>query len=311
LEGESSSPAIVTSGVPQGTVLGPLLFLTYINDLPDKLTSQVRLFADDCLVYQPITSDKDIDSLQRDLHLLEDWQNEWLMNFNPSKCCTITFGNRNPPKRQYEFCGELLSSKESHPYLGIELQNTLNWNKHTQNATRKAQKILGVIRRNLWSCSEEVKTTAYLSLVRPHLEYAVASWDPHTELNIKALERIQRQAARFCKRNYVREEGTVTRILGELGWGKLQDRRKIQRLCMLYKITNNLVAIPSAQYMKPNLRNTRGHHLKFHEQHATKEVYKYSFFPRTIQEWNQLPADVVNSRNVKAFKEKITEHLMK
>ncbi len=309
IDGESSSPASVTSGVPQGTVLGPLLFLIYINDLPDKLTSQVRLFADDCLVYQPITSDEDVASLQNDLHHLESWQNDWLMHFNPSKCCTISFANRNPPKRQYKFCGEKLSSEESHPYLGIELHNSLNWNKQTQISSNKARKVLGVIRRNMWSCPEKVKSTAYLSLVRPHLEYAVAAWDPHTECNIKTLDRIQRQAARFCKRNYIREEGVVTKLLDDLQWGDLKLRRKIQRLSMLYKIHNSLVDISPTQYLTKNTRSTRGHQQKFHEIRTSKEVYRNSFFPQTIKDWNSLPNHVVNSQSTQLFKDNLSNHL--
>ena len=107
------------SGVPQGTVLGPLLFLMYINDLPDGLNSIVRLFADDVLLYGTICCDEDTADLQDDLYRLEDWQQKWQMEFNPSKCKIMCFTTRrDPPKREYVFCGELLEEVERHPYLG-------------------------------------------------------------------------------------------------------------------------------------------------------------------------------------------------
>lgn len=286
------------------------MFLAYINDLPDNLTSQTRLFADDCLVYHTISGDDDVDVLQNDLNLLETWQDDWLMNFNPSKCCTISFATSNPPKRQYKFCGVQLSSEESTPYLGVELQNTLSWNKHTRNTASKAQKVLGVIRRNMWSCSEKVKSTAYTHLVRPKLEYGCAAWDPHNECNIKALDRVQRQAARFCKRNYIREDGVVTKLL-ELQWEDLALRRQQQRLSVLYKMQNQLIDIPVTAHLTRNPRDaTRGHYQKFVEIRAKKDNYKYSFFPRTVPEWNKLSKEVVNSSDIDTFKDNLKTHYL-
>ena len=90
------------------------------------------------------------------------------MQFSPKKCSTVTFGTRNPPKHKYSLCNKLLKSEDSTTYLGVELNNTLSWNNQTQAATKKAQKVLGMIRRNLWSCPEKAKVTTHTSLVRPH-----------------------------------------------------------------------------------------------------------------------------------------------
>ena len=97
-DGEISDPKCVLSGVPQGTVLGPLLFLLYVNDIPDNITSTVRLFADDCLVYRKINSPTDQQLLQEDLNKLEHWQNKWQMNFNPSKCYILTISSKKDYK---------------------------------------------------------------------------------------------------------------------------------------------------------------------------------------------------------------------
>ena len=111
---------------PQGTVLGPLLFLLYINDLPNNLTSNVRLFADDCLLYLPVKSDNDTSLLQNYLLKLEEWENTWLMKFNSTKCFTMTLASRKPTSNLYTFCGQQFKSVQSHCYLGVQMSNTLN-----------------------------------------------------------------------------------------------------------------------------------------------------------------------------------------
>ena len=93
----------------------------------------------------------------------------------------------------------------------------------------------------------------YTSLVRPILEYASAAWDPHSQNNINTLERIQRQAARFCKNNYSREPGSVTKLLQELGWETLQARRKHKRITTLYKMEHNIIDIPLDQYISSTI----------------------------------------------------------
>ena len=126
-DGVPSPPQQVISGVLQGTVLGHLLFLLYVNDLPFGLECQTRLFADDCLIYMSVTSVADMDKLQSDLKKLELWQ----MEFNPEKCFIMCiFKKRNPPFREYTFCNTTLAYVEKHPYLGVTLDANLRWNHH-------------------------------------------------------------------------------------------------------------------------------------------------------------------------------------
>ena len=187
VNGATSSSTAVTFGVPQGTILGPLLFLLYINDLPDNLSTSVRLFADDCILYTPIRTQNDCSLLQNDLLKLQKLQDKWLMKFNPGKCYTMTLATRTPTPNMYTFCGQTLTSIDSHSYLGIHLTNTLYWTAQTKAASRptKAQQMLGVVRRNLNKCPTHIKAVAYTSLVRPTLEYASAAWDPHSQNNKK------------------------------------------------------------------------------------------------------------------------------
>ena len=309
VDGKFSKKASVLSGVPQGTVLGPIGFLFYINDLAENITSSVRMFADDCLVYSTASHDNISTTLQNDLATLEKWQDDWLMSFNPGKCVTMTIGVRNPPKHVYNFCGQQLDTVESHPYLGVRFNNTLTWNDHITGICKKAQRVLGLIRRNLWGCREEIKTSAYTTLVRPLLEYAATAWDSPHQTNINRLERVQRQAARFCKREYRREEGTVTRIMNELGWETLETRRNTKKVIMLYKMQHKLVDISAGDHLKHQKnKGTRGHTHKFIQISYNKDRYGDTFFPSTIPLWNNLPTSAVEAATVESFKSALQRH---
>ena len=138
VDGEASSSAPVVSGVPQGTVLGPLLFLIYINDMPNVVSEGtfIRLFADDCLVYRYInkkTAEQDQLILQRDLQSLHEWTVKWGMKFNPSKCQIMHLSRAQEPYTKfYELCGEILESVESAKYLGLTISDDLKW--HTNKS---------------------------------------------------------------------------------------------------------------------------------------------------------------------------------
>ena len=135
----TSSRAAVTSGVPQGTVLRPLLFLVYINDLPSRVSSSVRLFADDCLLYRVIRDQQDAASLQTDLNHLQEWEREWQILFNPDKCEHIRITNkRKVIQTSYNIHGQILNETSKAKYLGVTIDNTLSWNSHIDTVTKKA-----------------------------------------------------------------------------------------------------------------------------------------------------------------------------
>ena len=203
LEGERSAEAPVTSGVPQGSVLGPLLFLLYINDLPQNIQSQVRLFADDTAVYLTVTSSEDANTLQADLDTLQEWERTWDMEFNPSKCQVLHITrSRQPLQSQFTLHGHFLESVYSAKYIGVNITQDLNWNHHINEITGKANRTLGFVNRNVKTKNEAVKELAYKTLVRPQVEYASSLWNPHTKHNISKIEMVQRRAARWVKNNY-------------------------------------------------------------------------------------------------------------
>ena len=189
--------------LPQGSVLGPLLFLVYINDLPECVQSQVRLFADDTIVYWTINGLQDSKTLQEDLDRLADWEQEWLMEFHPKKCQVIRVTKARKPQEYYYFLhGHQLEVVESAKYLGVTINNNLNWNTHIRQVTSKANKILGYVKRNLKVNAPKIKEKAYNSMVRPLVEYSAVVCDPHTLTNIDQVEMVQRRAARWTLNRY-------------------------------------------------------------------------------------------------------------
>ena len=134
-------------------------------------------------------------------------------------------------------CDQQLNPVDSNPYLGVEISRTLSWNLHIDNTVRKANSVIGLVKRNLYAASKETKILAYQSIVRPMLEYAASIWDPYTQKNKTKLEKVQRSAARFVSSDYSRH-GSVTSMLENLEWQSLENRRKAARLTNLYKIRN-------------------------------------------------------------------------
>ena len=322
LEGEASGEATVNSGVPQGTVLGPLLFLCHINDLPEAVKSKVRFFADDCLLYRDINTPQDHITLQEDLRHLEDWAKKWGMRFNAQKCCILS--SRSKSTHMYSLNGVFLKQVQQHPYLGVIISDDLKWGKHIAYISRKAGATVGFLRRNLRNCQKECRRLVYIALVRSRLEYAETVWEPYYQQDIKKLERVQRQAARFITKDYrTREPGCMNRMLQDLNLPPLAERRRQARLGLMYKITGGLIpAISPQNYLTPvsasrrwirptkyedfeatniidrhKVRNTRGSQLPAYN---TKQ-YQNSFFVRTVVDWNHLKENIVKAGSASAF----------
>ena len=165
------------------------------------------------------------------------------------------FKNGNNPS-----ISPVLGNCSNNPYLGVELSSTLSWDTHIGKILTKANRSLGSIRRNLGRCPTNVKRQAYLSLVRPHLDYASSVWDPHLQKHIYQIEMVQRRAARFIKHEYSRDPGIVTSIPQELELQALQERRKTSRLLVFNKITHQKVAIPLPPYLQKPTRTNRQYH---------------------------------------------------
>ena len=281
----------MSSGVPPGSVLGPIHFLAYINDLPEQVRSRVRLFADDTAMYQAISSLSDANILQDDLSKLEQWEKSWDMNFNPEKCQVLHVTRSKTPIRSKYFLHDTeLENATASKYLRVTILDDLSWGTHVNNISKKANQTPGFLKWNIKVYKQDLKSTAYKTLVRPQLEYASTVWSPHTATDIQKTESVQRRAARWATRDY-RYTSSVTSMLNDLNWRPLDQRRIDCRLVMLYKDTYELVAIPASYYLTPNRRQSRHiHSLAYRQISTLKNYYKYTFFPRTIIHWNALPA---------------------
>jgi hypothetical protein len=279
-------------------VLGPLLFLIFINDITKNTSSNVRLFVASCLLYRTINCEADAKTLQKDLDTMQQWEAEWLMEFNPNKCEVITITNkRSHINYPYNIHGKELKHVQHAKYLGLTFSNNLSWNKHIDNVTKKANATCAFLRRNINSCSRQVKAQCYTTLVRPNLEYAATVWDPYTKFNINKLEKCQRRAARFVIGDYSRES-SVTSMLKELKWPTLQQRRTNTKMVMMYRIVHHLIVIPSQMYLTP----ARGHHQKFQIPFSRIQSHQNSYFTSAIRTGNNLPAVLISVPTLEAFK---------
>ena len=191
---------------------------------------------------------------------------------------------------------------------GVTISNNLKWEKHISDKTSGANSTLHFISRTLRHCPENARQLAYFTFVRSTLEYSCTVWDPHYGKDTDHLEMVNRWAARIVKgRNLRDREVSVTALLENLKWKTLEERRKDLRLILMYKIVNGLVAVPTTP-LKPASGCTRANHqFKYQTIRTNCDTSKYSYFPRTIPEWNNLKSDIVNSPSVDAFKARLSK----
>ena len=198
--------------------------------------------------------------------------------------------------------GKILQSVKHQPYLGVVISNDLSWTHHINLTASKASKMLGLLRRNSYSCNSDIKETAYKALVRSKLEYCGAIWDPYYESDKITLEKVQRRAARFVTNNY-KHRDSVTKMLTDLKWEPLEVRRTRLRLTTIYKEVHNITP-PNIQLLGNVNRTTRrnqGTHIIVPPQ-FNKICYQYSLYPRTIREWNLLPSSIRAAPDIQSFK---------
>ena len=299
--GEKSAIGNVTSGVPQGSVLGPTLFLIYINDLGDNIKANVRLFADDTILYQHISSPNDCRCLNEDLSRLQQWEMKWQMEFNVSKCHVITFTNKKKTiEAKYSLHGQFLEQVDSAKYLGIELSKDLKWKNHITSVTHKANKISAFIWRNLKQCPIPTQTKCYKALVRPVLEYASVVWDPNQTYLVNQIEAVQKRTARrIC--NDFSPYTSASSLVQKLGLEPLGTRRKKNKMTTMFKIMNNTIDVSLPNSITRATRNTRGHSRKLIVPKSRIDAHINSFFPSTVRLWNGLPADMVDASTLSEF----------
>ena len=299
---ESSAEVPVISGVPQGSVLGPLLFLVYVNDFAETTTSKVKLFADDSKIYRVLKGTRDSNVLQRDLDSIVDWSKDWLLGFNLDKCKRMHVGHNNM-RREYTMESEGVRVKLQETLeekdLGVWITNDLKPSTHCVKAAKKASQALRLLKVAFEEIDEEGFNIMYRTFVRPHLEYAVQAWCPYLKKDIMILEKVQRRATKMV-RGFKRL--SYEERLRRLNLLSLEERRVRGDLIQVFKILKGIDKT-STQLLEPSrTKHLRGHSCKIYKPQARIQIRKFFFTHRIIDTWNSLPQNVVTSPTVNAFK---------
>lgn len=292
IKGELSTELSVASGVPQGSVLGPILFLTYINDLPDSVTCSTSLFADDTLLYQAVNNNQEKQEFQVNIDALQNWAQTWCMSFNIDKCSILTFNQKSSsPKADYLLNNAHLEVVQETKYLGVIIQSDFKFNTHIQNKVSKANRQLGMIKRALHNAPEKARLLAYTSLCRPHMEYAASVWDTSLAYLATEIEMVQHRAIRFISQIKGRE--SITKARNKLELETLAHRRKQIRHTLLLRIlskednhqslssTYNELLSSKPDNAPLTRATTSGHPPTIS---ARTSIYHNSFLPKTVRE---------------------------
>ena len=306
VDGEVSNWKSVLSGVPQGSVLGPILFLIYINDLDDSITSNVLKFADDTKLFRKVNTDGDKQHLQNDLDRLVKWFEKWQMLFNFGKCKCLHTGHGNL-NVNYEMGDTVLGTTVKEKDLGVTISADMKVSEQCGIAASKGNQMLGLIRRNITYKGKKLIIPLYKAIVRPHLEYCIQAWRPYRKKDIDTLERIQRRATKMIPelRDFSYEER-----LKECGLTTLETRRLRGDLIEIFKILNGYENIDRNMFfsLKKDSR-TRRHEVKLVKDQCRLDIRKHSFSQRTINEWNTLSTNCVTASSVNMFKNKVDTYL--
>ena len=303
----SSEWGEIKAGVPQGSVLGPLLFLVYINDITAEVRSNIKLFADDTTIY--ITVDDPVQAseiLNRDLDAISDWAHRWIVTFSPPKTesMLITFKARNNLHPPLFLENSTITEVKSHKHLGVTLSNDLSWNDHILNITKAAGENVDLMSRLMYKLDRKTLQTMYFSFVRPKLEYANIVWSNLNQTQALQVELIQKRAGRIVS-GAIRGTSSDT-IYNELGWDSLGSRREQQQILFMHKVVNGLVP----NYLSDLLPETVGDRTLYNLRNKdnlqsiparTTAFYK-TLIPSAVRSWNLLDLDLKGIQDHKTFK---------
>ena len=313
LNGKCSKWKEVVSGVPQGSVLGPTLFLIFINDIDyaaEITEAIIKKFADDTKCFMVVESDEQRNQFQGMLNNLEEWSSVWQMNFNTDKCHVLHVGKKNS-KYQYEWGGGYLEKTTEEKDVGVLISDTLKPSLQCAKAASKANLVLGQMSRAISYRDKFTFVKLYKVYVRPHLQYCSSAWYPFNTGDKEVLENVQRRAVKMVSGI----SGTYEEKLRELGLTTLEANRVRGDMIEMFKIMTGKSKIAFQQFFElAHIRNgavnTRGNcgYLNVEEPKLAKtDVRRFSFSQRCPRLWNSLPDAVKMSASVPSFKKAYDE----
>ena len=300
---EYSCKTKITSGIPQGSILGPVLFTIFINDLPEAIEVNCKVFADDTKIYD---SSQNHTKIQQDLYKMQRWTETWNLYFNVSKCKVMYMGKKNPKTEYYmqiEQEKQKLEACEEEKDLGITFDPKLNFDAHISNITKKANQMLGIIKRTFSFIDKYTFLKLYKALVRSHLEYGNVIWSPLFKRQSLQIESIQRRATKLVPecRNM-----SYDQRLRYLKLYSLKGRRERGDLIQTYKIFQGIDDLnPSNIFSLATYTGTKNQGNKLRLRHCKTDIRKLSFSHRVVEKWNKMPREIKEAPSVNAFKNRL------
>ena len=301
----------VLSGVPQGSVLGPLLFVIFVKDLTNVIKNTCKLYADDCKLLAPVRDAHDAASLQSDIHAVQKWCKDWMMELNIGKCRVMHCGNRNP-KNAYIFADSTNST--SFPLevtyrerdLGIIITPDMKWGDQVANAVGKASRALGVLKKTFKSRDPKLWKKLYATHIRSHLEFGVAAWNPYQRGDIALLERAQRRVTRVP---YKFRGLTYEDRCKRLGLTSLEKRRIRGDLIQQFKISKGIESLsfelPSNDFLR-EIAPRGGKRSRLRREIVKSCNQRHNFFTnRIVNIWNELPDNIITATSTNGFKNRL------
>ena len=307
LPGGISSLCHVQAGVPQGSILGPLLFLIYINDIVDDIQANINLFADDTSLSMTVVDPAHVGSiLQTDIDKITCWAQKWLVKFNPAKSESLVISRKRfKPDHPSLFMSNIeIPSIASHKLLGFFLSNDGSWDIHINKSIEKAWKRIGVLRHLKKRLDRLSLQTIYFSFIRSILEYGDVIWDNLSQGLKDQLDKVQNEAARIvtgCTKLVA-----IADLIQESDLESLSEKRRKYKLILFYKMVNGL----SLSYLNALVPSTIGNSITYNlrRQNNLKTIacktslYKNSILPSVINDWNSLPDEIKNAESLTSFK---------